>query len=136
MAGSRGMKAGAWTFQVEGLDKLLAKLTPELYQEAGKATLQEISEIAAGYARAGAPRLTGKLQTSITPKVNPGAKPAWAAVKVGALNQKGYSYPRLLEFNGKYHHKNWLKSAIQRASGAFSSAVGKAATVIEGKWGS
>ena len=126
--------SGARVVTVEGLSELLAKLTPELYQEAGKAMLKEIADAGATSARSGAPRMSGKLGGSIKPKVNPGAKPAWAAVKVGALSPRGYPYPRLLEFSPRHHHANWLKSAMDRASGAFSSAVGKAASTIEGKW--
>ncbi len=127
---------GARVLHIEGLAELLRKLSPELYQPAGKAMLKEISEAAAGAARAGAPRERGKLAGSITGKVNTGAKPAWAAVKVAALNPRGYSYPRLLEFSPKHHHRNWLKSAVDRARGAFAAAIGRAASAVERKWGS
>ena len=122
--------------QIEGLDELLRKLTPELYEAAGKTALKEISESAAGSARAGAPRQRGKLAGSITGKVNAGAKPAWAAVKVAALSPRGYSYPKLLEFSPKHHHRNWLQNAVNRARGAFASAIGRAASAVERKWGS
>lgn len=120
--------------EVRGLTELLAKLTPALYQEAGKGMLKVIADAGAQSARAGSPRMTGKLGGSITPKVNPGAKPAWAAVKVAELSPRGYSYPRLLEFSPKHHHRNWLQSSIQRARGAFSGAITTAAAAIERKF--
>jgi hypothetical protein len=131
MAGKGGASR---TVVVEGLDELLRKLTPELYEPAGKAALTEIGEAAAASARAGAPRLSGKLQGSITPKVNGGAKPLWAAVRVGALSSRGYGYPKLLEFSPKHHHRDWLKSSVGRARGSFASAVDKAARAVEAKF--
>lgn len=125
---------GNRSVRVEGLEELLAKLTPELYEAAGKQALKEIADAGAQSARGGAPRMSGKLAGSVRPKVNPGAKPAWAAVTVGALSPRGYSYPRLLEFSPKHHHQNWLKSAIDRAKGSFAGAVGKAASMIERKF--
>lgn len=134
MASRRASSRGGRTVIVEGLDELLAKLKPELYETAGKGALKDIAEAAAQSARAGAPRMSGKLASSISPKVNASPKPLWAAVKVGALSQRGYPYPRLLEFSPKHKRQNWLKSAVDRARGAFSGAVAKAAGIVEGKW--
>jgi hypothetical protein len=132
MAAPRG--GGSRTVVVEGLDELLRKLTPELYEPAGKAALTEIGASAANAARAGAPRLSGKLAGSITPKTNPGPQPRWAAVRVGAVSSRGYGYPKLLEFSPKHGHRDWLKSAVTRAQGSFAAAVDKAARAVEGKW--
>lgn len=129
------MARGDRVVRVEGLDELLRKLTPALYEEAGKAALREIAEAGAQSARAGAPRMRGKLASSISPKVNRGVKPAWAVVKVAALSPRHYPYPRLLEFSPKHRHRDWLKHAVERASSAFESAVGKAAGAIERKFG-
>lgn len=126
--------AGSRTIVIEGLDKILAKTKPELYEPSAKAMLGEIAAAGARSARAGAPRLKGKLRGSISPKTNGGPKPLWAVVKVGAVNPRGYSYPRLLEFSRKHGHANWLKSAVERAQGAFTSAATKAARAVERKW--
>lgn len=127
--------AGTTVVRIEGLDALRSKLTPELYRPAAKQALKAMADAGASSARAGAPRMTGRLQGSIRPKVNSGAAPAWAAVKVGALNPRGYPYPRLLEFSPRHRHQNWLKSAIDRVASAFSSALDKAASEIERKFG-
>jgi hypothetical protein len=125
--------------EVEGLPRLLQKLTPQwLYweilkkqlDEAGAHSAAEAAHAADGFAR------TYTLATGIQHKVNAIPKPLWAVVTTNATSRTGRRYPFILEFSGKYGHKNWLRDAVRRAQQGMETYTQMAAGEIESKWGS
>lgn len=124
---------------VEGLPKLLEKLTPRfLYWQILKAQLDELGRGAAGSARSSAStfRRTGDLAGGIEHKVNSIPKPLWVAVTTDATSKSGRRYPWILEFGAKWGHKNWLRDAVRRVQGGAARLTDAAARQIEGRWGS
>lgn len=128
------------TFSVEipNLRRIQARLDPEgLYWGPMKTALDELGKIGAGDARASASRFarTGTLAGGITHKVNAAPAPRWVAITTDATSRTGQRYPWILEFDAKYHHKNWLRDAIRRAQNQAASVLGKAVREIESNWG-
>lgn len=124
----------AVTITLAGLDQLRAKCSPPLiYEESMKTALHQVGRAALAAAQRAAPKRTGRLRAGLSYRVNDKPAPRWVVVKSGAAN-RGYPYPRLLEFSSKHHHQNWLLNAIQGAKGQISSAARGALVEIERKW--
>ena len=60
--------------------------------------------------------------------------PLWVAVTTNVVGKSGRRYPWILEFDGKYGHKNWLKNAISRVQAAAGGVLQRAVGEIEAKW--
>lgn len=127
------------TVTVEGLPRLMQKLTPSyLYQPLAKRALEEMGKSAAGQARASAGgfRRTGALAGGIKHKLNAVPVPLWVAVTTDVRGKTGRRYAWILEFDGKYGHRNWFKNAVARGQRAAQGALSSLAGQIMGKWAS
>lgn len=116
--------------KVEGLDALKSKFRPALVKDALKDALDEIGKAGAEAAQQGAPTRTGKLRGSTSHKVR---GTSHAMVEVKAQNQRGYPYPRALEYGAKYGHKGWLKRAVDRVARRFDAILSDMGRKIEDK---
>lgn len=121
--------------EVKGIAELQRKLNgKELHWQPVKRALDDLGKQAAGAARANAPRGTGALSASMTHKLNSVPMPLWVAVTTNVVGRSGRRYPWILEFEGKYGHKNWLKNAIARVQAAAGGVLQRAVGEIEAKW--
>lgn len=121
--------------EVRGIAELQRKLNGrELHWQPVKRALDSLGKQAAGAAKAGAPRGTGALSASMTHKLNSVPMPLWVAVTTNVVGKSGRRYPWILEFEGKYGHKNWLKNAISRVQAAAGGVLQRAVGEIEAKW--
>lgn len=121
------MARPTFSFQVDvvGLQELQRVLSQpvQLYGDVWRAGITRLASQAGLSAQRGAPVYTGlakrgvvvgRLQGSIRAVVQNRPIPQWAAVRVRARN-KGYPYPRLLEFSPKHQHASWFLRALQVA---------------------
>lgn len=123
--------------QVEGLAELRAKLDPKsLYWQPLKDTLDELGRNAALAARtsAGGFARTGLMAASNTHEVNAVPVPLWVVVRNEATSKSGRRYPWILEFDGRFHHKNWLLNAIKQVQATAPAAVQRAVAKIKSNW--
>ena len=139
----------AW---IEGLDTLRRLLDPpdKLIAAPMKIALTELGQMGAESGKAAAPTYRGpprrKYQPGQTKKrifaaVDKKAFPRWAAVRSRGARQsmaypRGYPYPRLLNYAGKYGHAGWFdRGVIAPVMAKADTALNKAANLIATKWG-
>ena len=122
--------------EVRGIAELQRKLNGrELHWQPVRRALNDLGKQAAAAAKAGAPRgSTGDLSAGMTHKLNAVPMPLWVAVTTNVVGKSGRRYPWILEFEGKYGHKNWLKNAISRVQAAAGGVLQRAVGEIEAKW--
>lgn len=121
--------------EVKGLPELARKLNAEwLYWPLAKRALDDMGQKAARSAtgQASTFRRTGALSAGITHKLNAVPRPVWVAVTTRKLPRR---YAWILEFDGKYGHKNWFLNAVRRSQQAGSSLSGLASAIVS-KWSS
>lgn len=123
------------SIEVKGLAELSRKLEGKaLYWEPVKEALGQLGKLGASDARSAAPSRTGALSASMTSKLNAKPMPIWVGVTTNVVGSSGKRYPWILEFDPKYGHKNWLKTAIQRAQSQAAGLLAGAISKIEAKW--
>lgn len=128
------------SIEVQGLAKLQRKLRKEVLlapplAEAMTAGLADAVRIV----ESRAPRRTGRLAASITPRLQQKPVPTWGRVSVTARSRskkypRGYRYPRLLEYSPKWGHQRWFRDSIKPAQVALSRHVEAAKRSIERIW--
>ncbi len=121
------------TIQLEGVERLHRALDSDrLITKPAKKALAEIGKIGKSEAKGGAPRLSGKLSSSIGYRVESHA----SYVKVNVTARRGsVSYPRILEFSGKYGHKGWFMTQLKDVGRWASKVLNDFADDIEKAWG-
>lgn len=114
-------------------DKLISLLKAgEFIYKPVKRALAKIGQAGKRAAQAGAPVYSGLLRSKISYRVNTRKKePRFVAISTRAVSSRGVSYPRILEFSGRHHHKGWMLGAVSGISGDINSALGDAASEIE-----
>ncbi len=141
---------------VEGLEKAMKKLGPELYSDALREFWKDAATAVMSAAQNAAPNDTGQLRGSLdiggpgnvfeVARMNP---PEWA--KVGTdVNNKGFRYPWALQAGARYHFradgadnsspgarkptKGWFSEAFERAMGDIQSKLGEMIKAIAKRW--
>ena len=119
--------------EIRGVPELLRKLSPDLYNALSKVALENMGKAAAQQAtrEAGGFRRTGALSGGITHKMNSNPRPLWVAVVTRKLPRR---YAWILEFDGKYGHKNWLQNSVKRGQAMAGGLMSALAAKIEAKW--
>jgi hypothetical protein len=98
-----------------GLATLRKVMTPDsLYLQPWRDGMEKLAGLASSRAQSFAPvGQTGKLRRSVRAVVQKKPFPTWLAVRVYAkAGKKRYSYPKMLNYSPKHHHKLWLDRAI------------------------
>ena len=122
------------TTEVKGLRELQKLLTGQaLYAKPWRDGMEDIAFLSGQRARARAPQRRGSLRGSIEVRVQKRPFPTWLAVRVRA-RRKSYPYPRLLEYSAKYHHKGWLRSAIDPVWRDVGQVLARIGADIARKW--
>lgn len=149
------------TVTVIGMEKLLAKLKPTLYQDAVKTLLTQAALIAEREARLGTPKDTGALARSISHDVQPLMARVYSGlsyavpVEFGRGAGKRMPPPQALVGWIRRHNLNvspfvlaraiarrgirgrfFFRKAAEATKKALPGLLGKAAVSIQAKWGS
>lgn len=129
---------------VEGLEKALKKLRPELYSDALRVFWKDAATEVMSSTQSAAPSDKGALRGSLdiggpgnvfeVARMNP---PEWARVGT-SVNNKGFRYPWALEAGARYHFRgsegdNSSPGARKPTKGWFSEAFKRALDDIQGK---
>jgi len=133
--------------KIEGLEEVLRKVSPDLYEKplarffnrAGIAVTNEQK----GFAAVDTGRMRASLGEGATESI-------WEKIRGGGLrigtnvNERGTSYPRILDESPRYHYAagtrsgqqtmGWFSRAPERAQGNIDKAVSTLATDIGKEW--
>ena len=126
------MVASEYQIKLEGADELIRKLESEsLIGKPIRRLFSKVGIQGKNAAKSSAPLATGRLNASITTRMSGKQVPTFIAVRVGAVNPRGYSYPRLLEFSPRHGHREWLLRAFRGAIGGLVGFMHETAGAIE-----
>ena len=122
---------------VDGLPQLRRKLkADEAYAEEWHDCLEDIAKAAVAAGARVAPRgKTGKTASSMTYKLSAKTTVMSARV-VNTARNKGYPYPKLLEYSPKHGHQRWLLHALDSIRGHVTATLNGVGRRIERRWSS
>ncbi len=124
--------AGGYVVKLEGGEALSKLLNGEkLLNPPLKDLLKAVGMQGKAAAKQSGPRRSGKLVSSVSYRV--ASKPVWVRVDVTA-KRGSVSYPRILEFSAKHHHKSWFKNTVEKEVGNLRGLLNDCAKAIEGRW--
>jgi hypothetical protein len=121
-------------YQVVGLRALKRKLGEELYQEAWRDGLKDITELVYSHEIVRAPVRSGRLVSRMSQRLDRRPIPRYGVVKTTAKSSKGYPYPRRLNFDSRSRHQGWFTRTALTTKAAWEQILGRVARRIESKW--
>lgn len=133
--------------QLTGIKKLVrdteqsALLAPAMHH-----AMEEVGAIGLATARQRAPvgpsgngHVGGLTSAKFQMKMQARPLPLWVRVETTAARKwaghGNYAYTKRVEWDPKFHHAGWLRSAFAQLAGRFESALQAAAHEIESGWG-
>jgi hypothetical protein len=97
-----------------------------------KKALAKVGQAGKRAAQGAAAVHTGQMRQKISYRVNTRKKePRFVVISARAVNSRGRSYPRVLEFSPRHGHKGWMLGAVQGIRGDINSSMADAAGEIE-----
>lgn len=110
----------------EGLDEILNKTPTRLLSEPLKRFWERTTLTVVRFARLRAPFRVGRLQDSITNRVDESPIPLWGEVATG-VTHRGVSYPTVLQMSDRTHYRATSRMG-QPTKGWFTAARDEDAT--------
>lgn len=128
----------------EGLDEIINKTPAKLLAEPLKRFWERTTLTVVRFARLRAPFKTGRLQDSITSRIDESPLPLWGEVATG-VTHKGVSYPTVLQMSDRTHYRatsrmgqltqGWFtKARDEDATSDISKALDTLGSEVEASW--
>lgn len=135
MAGTRGPKPTKFKVELTGYRDLKRKLTDDLFQQAWRDGVIEVTDLVYQHEVARAPLLSGRLVARMRQRVQNKPIPSYGVVSTTARNPaNGYRYPRRLEFDTRSRWHGWFTRAAQATKPAWEQILRRVASRIEARW--
>lgn len=135
MPGSPNVKPTKLDLQLVGFRELKRKLTDDLYQQAWRDGVVEVTDLVYQHEIARAPVASGRLVSRMRQRVHNNPIPRYGVVSTTAKNPaNGYAYPRRLNFDPRSRWNGWFLRAAETTKPAWEQILRRVAHRIEARW--